>query len=160
MKKTEQLNLFSGPDLEIPKETRSRKDTSRKLTRNSRLTPAYELASAFQYFPQTRAEQKKLIQIYYGGLKLGKNNTVPLKHIPDNQIRGAALNFYTQAHKTMGEKTTEEKSIIKNLFLLEKLLKHDTNQAELFDERVCIQLENIAEDSDLVQEYNAIKGYS
>ncbi len=130
-----------------------------ELTRNRRLIKAYQVASHFINFPNSRADQEKLIRLYYNKLKLGKDNTVPIEHLSDNQIRSSSERLFQNAHNLYDLKTNREKTIIRNLFLLEKALQHDRDKVEALDERVCIQLEQEPDDSDLVQEYNAVKGY-
>ena len=129
-----------------------------EITPNKRLTNAYQVVSQFDTIPQFRTYQEQLIRIFYSKLKKGKGKTRPLSELDDEQIFSVAESLFNTAYKLMNTKTSEEKTIIKSLFLLEQALR-DKRDTETLDERICIQLEAFPEDSDLVQEYNAIKNY-
>jgi len=164
---TKQLNLFDKVNQKFEIETSPQTtQPEKKIPKYKRLTKAYEVITNFNRIPQFRAYQEQLIRIYYKNLKKGKDTTQRLKQLRENQIRSTATDFFNKAYKIWNSKTSEERAIIKNLFLLEKELekeksKKDKDPAEVLvlDERVCIQLEAFPDDSDLVQEYNVIKGY-
>ncbi len=128
-----------------------------KITQNRRLTKAYEVLSKFGSVPQFRTYQEDLIRIYYTKLKYGKGKTVPFSELSDDQIYRVAESLYNNALDLLREKTPEEKDVIRNLLSLEQGLKKD-GDIESLDECICMQLESYPETSDLVREYNIIKG--
>ena len=121
-----------------------------------RLTKAYEVVSKFNEVPRFRTYQEELIKIYYSRLKLGKGSTIPIAHASDDQVYSVARRLFLGAHELLKGKSGEEMETVRNLSFLEIAAKKD-GDVEALDERVCVQLENLSDDSDLVREYEIVK---
>jgi hypothetical protein len=118
------------------------------------LVRAYEVCKVFPAVPRTVAPQRALVSMYYpDGV-----HEVPVGKLPPKQLFRIAERLFWRAHKMLRTLSRQEQAAVKTLWELAGSMRALARpQWEDLDERICIQLEGIPDDSPVIAEYRALK---
>lgn len=123
--------------------------------KDARLTLAFEVVNEFKAVPRMPLDQRRLVKIYYPDGINGK----PLGKLPERQLFRVAERLFWNAHNLVKGLSQQEQSCLELLWRFEGSLralgKRDWGS---LDERLCIAMDSLPDDSPIAQEYHRIKG--
>ncbi len=98
--------------------------------------------------PQRETDARRLVGIYYDSI-----HKVPLKNIPSEQVKSIARRLYKNACKKMHDFRHTDREILRTLAKMQRGgIEHSYDTKE----RMCILMENYADDHPIVLEYERV----